>query len=312
MAAKVTLLSGGVGGSKLALGFSKILPPQQFTVIANTGDDFQFLGLHISPDCDTLIYTLAGLVDPVTGWGVSGDTFHALEVAGSLGAADWFRLGDRDLGLHLYRTSRLREGMPLSEITRRIAAVMGTNCSVIPMCDKPVPTRIDTDHGDLHLQEYLVRHGMRPVVNGIRYENIDQAEPAPGIAESLAGSDLIIAAPSNPFISVGPILAVPRMKQLIQEARGLKIGISPIVSGKALKGPLAKMLEQLGHRVSATTVARMWADWLEVFVVDESDAGLRTEIQDLGLRCVVLPTVMTSIEDKKMLAQQILDMAGSR
>ena len=312
MAAKVTLLSGGVGGSKLALGFSKILPPQQFTVIANTGDDFQFLGLHISPDCDTLIYTLAGLVDPVTGWGVSGDTFHALEVAGSLGAADWFRLGDRDLGLHLYRTSRLREGMPLSEITRRISAVMGTNCSVIPMCDKPVPTWIDTDHGDLHLQEYLVRHGMRPVVNGIRYENIDQAEPAPGIAESLAGSDLIIAAPSNPFISVGPILAVPRMKQLIQEAKGLKIGISPIVSGKALKGPLAKMLEQLGHRVSATTVARMWADWLEVFVVDESDAGLRTEIQDLGLRCVVLPTVMTSIEDKKMLAQQILDMAGSR
>lgn len=310
---KVVLLSGGVGGAKMAEGLQGILPPGALTVVANTGDDIELYGLRISPDVDIVTYTLSGCVHTGQGWGVAGDTFRVLERVRELGGEPWFNLGDLDLGVHLLRTQWSREGVGAAEITRRIGEALGLQTRVLPMCESPVHTRLDTDKGDLHLQEYLVRHRAEPVVREIRFEGVDAAIPAPGVLEALAEAEMVILAPSNPLISIGPILAVPGMRQALRSAPGIRVAVSPLVGGVSLKGPTDRMLAQLGHEVSPPGVARLFRDFLDGFVVDErdlaDDPSLSHAIADLGMRPVAFPTVMSDRAAKEGLADKVLGWA---
>ena len=306
---RVVLLSGGVGGAKLAEGLLSVLEPDALTVIGNTGDDITLFGLHISPDLDILTYTLAGRVNRDTGWGLAGDSWHALETLGALGGADWFRLGDGDLGVHLYRTGRLRAGAGLAQVTREIAARFGVGCGIVPMCEEPVPTHIDTDEGALHVQEYLVLRRCEPVVRGIRWVGIEAAHPAPGVLEAIEASEVVLFAPSNPLISIGTILAVPGLRAALKTARAPKIAVSPIVGGQALKGPTAKMMRELGHPVSSAGAAAFYDGVVDRWVLDTVDADQATLVQGRGMRTAVLPTVMDSGEAKRRLASDLLALA---
>ncbi|MCZ6628921.1 MAG: 2-phospho-L-lactate transferase [SAR324 cluster bacterium] len=306
MAGRITLLSGGVGGAKLALGLYTVSAPEELTVIANGGDDLELFNLRICPDSDILAYTLAGQVNEPGGWGIRDDSFHALERVRQLGGTGWFNLGDTDLGLHLFRSELLRQGVGLAEVTRRIAEKLGLKCRLLPMCEQPVSTRLSTEEGQLHLQEYLVKRRAEPVLHAVHFDGIEQATPAPGVPEALAEAAMIVIAPSNPLISIAPILAVPGMRRMIREARGLKVAVSPIVGGKSLKGPSDKMLAELGHAVSPVTVAELYRDFLDVFVVDEQDAACMEEVEGMGLRCVAAPTVMKDLACKQALAAALL------
>ncbi len=308
MAGGVVLLSGGVGGAKLALGFYTAADPARLTIVANSGDDLELFNLRICPDSDILAYTLAGEVNEATGWGIGEDTFRALERVRGLGGTGWFNLGDTDLGLSLYRSELLQDGVGLAEITRRIAEGLGLGCVLLPMCEQPVATRLATDEGELYLQEYLVKRRAEPVVRAVRFEGVESATPAPGVAEALAESALIVIAPSNPLISIGPILAVPGLREAIRAAGALKVAVSPIVGGKSLKGPSDKMLAELGHAVSPAGVAELYRDLLDVFVVDTQDAGCKAEIEAMGLRCVAAPTVMHDPASKQALATTLLHL----
>lgn len=305
---RVVLLSGGVGGAKLAEGLATVMDPAALTVIANTGDDIELFGLHISPDLDTLTYTLADCVNRENGWGRADETWAALETLRQLGGTDWFRLGDRDLGLHLYRTERLRAGAGLAAISGEIARGFGLKCTVLPMCESPVPTLIGTAEGEMHLQEYLVRRRCEPVVRSVRSVNIESAQPAPGVAEAIAQADAILIAPSNPFISIGPILAVPGMLDLLKGSPAPKIAVSPIIGGRALKGPAAKMLAELGHPVSAAGVAGFYRDWVDWFAIDPEDAALQGPIEALGVRVKVIHSVMHDLDSKARLARDLLEL----
>jgi LPPG:FO 2-phospho-L-lactate transferase len=306
MSEAVVLLSGGVGGAKLALGLYTAGDPARLTVVANSGDDIELFGLRICPDSDILAYTLAGLVDAEQGWGLAGDTFHALDAARALGGTGWFNLGDRDLGLHLYRSEQLRRGVGLAEITRHLAERLGLRCTLLPMCEQPVATRIATAAGELHLQEYLVRDRARPEVRGVRCEGVETAVPAPGVTEAIARAGRVILAPSNPLLSIGPILAVPGLREALRGTAALRIAVSPLVGGASLKGPTDRMLAQLGHPVSPLTVAELYRDVLDVFVVDEVDAVCLPGIEALGLRAVALPTVMGDLAARQRLARALL------
>lgn len=306
MSHRVTLLSGGVGGAKLALGLYGAMDPARLTVIANTGDDIDLFGLRICPDSDILAYTLAGRVNAETGWGVAGDTFAALDTVRALGGTGWFNLGDRDLGLHLFRSELLRAGLGLAEITRRIRDALELRCTLLPMCEQPVATRIVTAEGELHLQEYLVRDRAEPTVRGVRFDGIDAATPAPGVLPALTEADRVILAPSNPLISIGPILAVPALRAALRASRALRVAVSPLVAGRSLKGPTDRMLAQLGHEVSPVSVAKLYQDVLDVFVVDAQDADCIPVVEALGLRCVALPTVMVDLAAKQALARALL------
>ena len=302
------MLAGGVGAAKLVVGFYRAGLNEDLTVIGNTGDDLELFGLRICPDLDTMVYTLSGRVDPDRGWGLDNDSFEALEALGVLGADNWFRLGDRDLATHLWRTSRLRQGASLTSVTRQMCRVFGVECSLLPMTDAYVPTRVVTETDTLHLQEYLVRERCRPRIRQIRYPGIQEARPAAGVEEAIRAARAIILCPSNPFISLGPILAVPGIRDRIREAEATVVAVSPIVGGMALKGPAAAMLEQLGYAVSPTSVAGLYADFLDMFVLDERDRNLRGEIEDLGLKVEVLDTVMRTGQHKIALARSILEL----
>jgi LPPG:FO 2-phospho-L-lactate transferase len=304
----VALLSGGVGGAKLALGLHTVLDPARLTVIANTGDDIDIFGLRVCPDADILAYTLAGQEGP-QGWGIGGDTFRALERVRALGGTGWFNLGDVDIGLHLFRAELLARGVGLAEITARVAAALGLRCTLLPMCEEKVTTRIGTDRGTLHLQEYLVRDRAEPVVRDISFEGVAASRPAPGVAEALQRAALVVIAPSNPLISIGPILAVPGLRDLLRRAPGRRIAVTPLVGGVSLKGPTDRMLAQLGRPVSPVTVAEGYRDVIDTFVLDEQDAALRPRIEALGLRCAVLPTVMGNLAAKQALARHLLALA---
>lgn len=309
MSRRVTVLSGGVGGAKLALGLYTVLEePGGLSLVANTGDDIELFGLHVSPDTDILAYTLAGEINEATGWGIAGDSFRALERVKRFGGTGWFNLGDVDLGTHLFRTELLRRGVGLAEITARLAAGLGLRCHLLPMSEQPVTTRLQTDAGELHLQEYLVQRRAEPVVHAVRFEGAEQARPAPGVVAALQASDLIVVAPSNPLISIGPILAVPGLREALQAARGLRVAVSPVVGGASLKGPTDRMLRQLGHPVRPETVADFYRDVLDVFVVDAADADAIPAVQALGLRCAALPTVMHDLPAKQALARELLSM----
>ncbi len=304
----IVMLAGGVGASKLILGFSRLLSPDQLTIIGNTGDDMELFGLRICPDLDTVLYTLCGKVNPETGWGIEADSFHCLKVLQELGGAGWFQLGDRDLATHIWRTSLLKQGHSLTQVTDRLCQAFEVNQKLLPMTDSFVPTSLMTDRGELHLQEYLVREGCRPVLKELKYSNIEQAQPAPGVADALLKAEAVLLCPSNPLISIGPILAVPGIKELLVQTQAPVIAVTPIVNQRALKGPTAKMLAELDYAVSPTAIAEIYKDFLDVFVLDERDGELQEEIEALDLRVVTTNTVMTNTEGKIDLARRLLEM----
>ncbi len=303
-------LAGGVGGAKLALGLSKVLPPSRLIVVVNTGDDEEFYGLHVSPDLDTVMYTLAGVYNRETGWGLEGDTRVTLGALSALGEDTWFGLGDRDLATHLRRTAMLRRGYTLSEVTASLCRALGVTHVVAPMCDGAVRTKVLTKMGELAFQEYFVKHRCEPAVEGLRFDGDGETEPSPAFREALRTAGALVFCPSNPFLSVAPVLAVSGVRPAIERFTGTRIAVSPIVGGKALRGPAAKMLAELGHDVSALGVARSYRKLCDVFVVDEADRDLAPEIEALGMDVVVTDTVMKDDADKVRLAEQVCRIAG--
>lgn len=309
---KIVALAGGVGASKFLLGLSHVMDPRELTIIVNTGDDIVLHGLAISPDLDIVTYTLAGVVNSETGWGFAGETFHALEQLSQFGSPSWFHLGDRDLATHIHRTAMMRSGASLSDTTESIRQALGVEARILPMCDQPVPTMIQTPEGRLNFQEYLVQRRAEPVVLGISFEGVEQARPARDVLESLEHAVGIVICPSNPLISIGPILAVPGIRDALRKRRKSVVAICPIVGGKSLKGPSDRMLAQLGFDVSASGVARMYQDICATFVIDPVDAGETQAIEDLGMKVVIRKTVMNTLEDKEQLARDVLELFAGK
>ena len=310
----VLALSGGVGGAKLALGLADTLAAGQLHVLANTGDDFRHLGLHISPDIDTLLYTLAGKSNESLGWGLAGETWTVMAALEQLQGETWFRLGDNDLATHLWRTAQLADGVSLLEVTDRLAQQLGILSHIHPMCEELVSTTVHSEGRDLAFQHYFVREQCEPIVTGFSFEGIADASPNPEVMALLAGDALstIIVCPSNPFVSVDPILQIPQMWTTLRDCAAPLVLVSPIVSGMAIKGPAAKMMLELGVPVTALGVAQhycdLYPDLLDYFVIDETDAKLADEIANLGVKVVIAPTVMNSRNDKQRLARCILDI----
>lgn len=302
----VVALSGGVGGAKLALGLSRVLPPEELLIVANTGDDFEHLGLSICPDIDTLTYVLAGLDNPVTGWGRRDETWSFMETIANLGGEDWFRLGDRDLALHVERTKRLGAGQSLSQITGDVCRRFGVGPRVLPMSDDRVRTRVRSDSGWIDFQDYFVRQQCRPVVQQLAFTGAADARPQPDVIAALSGGNVraVVICPSNPFISIEPILAVPGMRATIENCGAPVVAVSPIVGGRAVKGPTAKMMQELGLAVSSAAVAARYGALLDGYVVD-ADSG------DISTKQHVAPTLMTTLEDREALARTVLDFADS-
>lgn len=299
---RVVALAGGVGGAKLVQGLTAVLPPARLSIIVNTGDDFEHLGLTICPDLDTVLYTLAGVASAETGWGRRGETYHTLEAVQALGGPGWFRLGDRDLATHLLRTAWLREGVRLTEVTRRLAAALGVAHPLLPMCDAPFRTRVLTDTGELDFQSYFVRRRWQPVVRGFRWAGA--ALPSPEVRAALSAAGLVVLCPSNPFVSIDPILALPGVREAI--AGRTTVAVSPILGGEAVKGPAAKMFRELGEAPSAVAVARHYGDLLDGFVLDAVDADLVPQVAALGMAAEALPTLMPDVETRRAVARAVL------
>lgn len=312
----IVALAGGVGGAKLAQGLYRALPANELRVIVNTADDFDHVGLRVSPDLDTVLYTLAGLANPATGWGIAGDSFRTLEQLGAYGAEQWFQIGDRDFATHIRRTELLRRGVSLTTVTRSLSRALDVQAELLPMCDEPVSTVVTTPTAELSFQDYFVRRRHSDTVTGLRFAGIERATLTPDIAAALEAATAIVGCPSNPLVSLGPILAVPGLRERLRAAPGVKVVVSPIVGGKALKGPADTMLATLGHDVSALGVARLYQDFLDGFVLDRIDAHLAPTIEDLGLRTLVTDTIMGDADDRARLAHEVLafaaDIATSR
>jgi LPPG:FO 2-phospho-L-lactate transferase len=306
---RVTLLSGGVGGARFATGIVDAVGAGALTVVGNVGDDLEVLGLHVSPDLDSLLYTLAGVGDSERGWGRGKETWNALETVEELGGEAWFRLGDRDLGLHLVRTEALRRGSPLSAVTARFAAAFGLETALLPATDDRLRTWLDTPAGALPFQAWFVRRGHRDAVDGVRYEGADSARPAPGVLEALRGSDLLLIAPSNPFVSIGPILAVPGLREALAERSCLCVAVSPLIGGQAVKGPAAEMLARLAGGTSAKQVAQCYSGLIDVLVFDEADADDADAVAALGVRPLVTRTLMSDRDATRRLAEAALEAA---
>jgi LPPG:FO 2-phospho-L-lactate transferase len=306
---KITALAGGVGASKLLLGLYEVMDPGLLTVIVNTGDDIVLHGLKISPDLDIVTYTLAGVVDPSKGWGIRGETFHALKRLAGYGRANWFNLGDRDLATHIHRTAMLAEGKTLSQAADSIRIALGVKSRILPMSDDPIPTMIDSNEGPLHFQEYLVKRRTEPVVKGIRFAGVESAQPAPGVLEAIRAADRIIICPSNPLISIGPILTVPQVRDQLRAHKEKVFAVCPIVAGKSLKGPSDKMLAQLGHEPTALGVAKLYSDFTGIFVIDPADRKQAAPIAALGMKVAILPTVMKTPAQKRKLASALLSLS---
>jgi LPPG:FO 2-phospho-L-lactate transferase len=305
MAMKVTALAGGVGGAKLADGLAACLDPDSLTVIVNTADDFEHLGLWISPDLDTVTYTLAGLADPNRGWGRVDETWHFMDVLQTLGGPTWFRLGDHDLALHHYRTMRREQGESLSRITEEIRTQFGIETAILPMCDEPVQTMVMTKDGELSFQVYFVAEQCEPHVEGFRFNGIEKARVTAAVRDSIEAADLVVFCPSNPWVSLDPIIAVGEMRALV--AQKPTYMVSPIVAGKTIKGPAAKMYSELGIPASALAVADHYADLLEGMLIDRQDAQLAAQIEALGIQVRLEQTIMHTSEDRVRVAQSVLD-----
>ena len=301
-------LSGGVGGAKLALGLAKVLPPGQLTVVANIADDFEHLGLHISPDLDTLMYTLAGLANPETGWGLEGESWNFLDALEKLGGETWFRLGDKDLATHVERSRRLKAGETLSQVTQALSTGLGIEHKIVPMSNDPVRTIVNTQEGDLSFQHYFVRDKCAPAVQGFRFEGMAEASPAPDFLSAMTSPDLaaVIICPSNPFVSVDPIMLIPKIRELLPRTDVPIIAVSPIVSGLAIKGPAAKMMAEIGMPTSALAIAGYYSGLIDALVIDTQDASAKPDIEDPDMAVLVTNTVMNTTEDKETLARDIL------
>jgi len=305
----ILALAGGVGGAKMADGLARVLPPGNLTVVVNTGDDFEHLGLAISPDLDTVCYTLAGIADPINGWGRRNECWGALEALELLGGPTWFRLGDRDIGLHLERTRRKQEGQTLTQITQHFCRAWRIPSKVLPMSDQNVSTWVDTAQGELPFQEYFVHRQCQPTVTGFRFQDVEAARPAPGVLEAFHGADLVVICPSNPWVSIGPILEIPGIRQVIEAQK--VVAVSPLIGGKAVKGPAAKMYAELGVEPSAHSVAQHYGDLLDGFIVDKLDADEIGKIHELGIQTWVTDTLMKTTRDRVRLGKEVIDFGLS-
>ncbi len=307
---QVAVLAGGVGAARFLDGLVRVSPPADITAIVNVGDDMEWAGLHISPDLDTITYTLADLVNPETGWGLRGESRRTLERLADLGGPDWFMIGDLDLATHLYRTHRLRNGDTLSAITRDLTQRLGLECAIIPVTDDRLRTVVSTDAGSLAFQDYFVRRRAADAVRSLRFDGAETARPAPGVLDALRQADVIVIAPSNPFLSIDPLLSVPGLRDAVTDSHAPVVAVSPIIGGQAVKGPAADILQSLGHDVSALGVARLYAALADVFILDDQDAALATDIEsETGLRVSVMPTLMTDLDAKTALAAGSLEAA---
>jgi len=307
----VLALCGGVGGAKLAFGLTRLLGPDELTIVVNTGDDFEHLGLAISPDIDTVAYTLSGLADPVRGWGRLDESWNFMAALSALGGENWFNLGDRDLALHVERTRRLAAGESLSEVTSALTGAMGIAHPVVPMSDLPVRTMVDTEQGELAFQTYFVREQCRPVARGMRYAGAAEAKLSPGFAAALARSDLraVIYCPSNPYLSLGPILALPGVRGRLQALAGRSVAVSPIIGGRALKGPAAKMMAELGVEPGVEALATHYAGLIAGLVIDREDVAAEPALRALGLNFLDTQAIMHDDDDRVRLARETLDLA---
>ncbi|MDE2059746.1 MAG: 2-phospho-L-lactate transferase [candidate division NC10 bacterium] len=307
----ILALAGGVGASKLLYGVAQMMDPSDLTVIVNTADDLTLHGLTICPDLDTVTYTLAGVADQERGWGIEGDTFNALDWLDRYGRECWFNLGDRDLATHLHRSALLKEGLTLTDVADLIRRALTVRATVLPMSNEPVSTIVLTDYGPQPFQAYLVRDGASRTVRGVVFEGIDGSQPAPGVLEAIEAADGIIVCPSNPIISIGPILAVPGIREALKATRAPIVAISPLVCGRSLKGPTDKFLAGLGHEVSALSVARLYHDFLDLLIIDRLDTDLLPAIEALPLRARATETVMNNLDRKIALAKETLSCLAS-
>ena len=303
---KVVVLAGGLGGSRFARALAETLDPGDLTIVGNVGDDLEVLGLHVSPDLDTILYTLTGRLDESKGWGRAGETWLALETVAGLGGETWFQLGDRDLGLHLVRTEALRRGEPLSAVTARLAEAFALEPALLPATDDRLRTWVETPAGEFSFQEWFVARRHEDEVDGVRFEGAEQAQPAPGVLEALAEADLIAIAPSNPYVSVGPILAVAGIREAIEHRRVLALAVSPLIAGKSVRGPDDRMLARLAGGTGPRQVADCYRGLIDALVIDEADAG-----QEAGVHTIVTRTLMSDAEARRRLAEAVVDAAGA-
>jgi len=304
----ITALAGGVGAARLLRGLVRVVAPAEVTAVVNTGDDTELHGLHISPDLDTVTYTLAGLNDDERGWGLAGETWSVMDSLDRLGGETWFRLGDQDLATHLYRTQRLSSGVTLSQVTAEIAQSLGVSVRLLPMSDDPVRTRLTLVEGpEVSFQEYFVGRRHAVAVSSLRFAGAEAARPAPGVLRAIADADVVVVCPSNPIVSIGPLLAVPGLAGALATRRPDVVAVSPIVAGAALKGPADRLMAELGHEPTVVGVARLYADFVGTLVVDDADADMADAVESCGVRCVVAPTVMHTPERAGALASVLLD-----
>ncbi len=307
----LTALCGGVGAAKLLRGLVAVLPAADVVPVVNTADDFVLHGLSISPDLDTVTYTLAGAVNRDTGWGRAGESWRVMDELDRYGGATWFRLGDTDLATHLYRTQRLHEGAPLSRVTAEIASAWDLATVPLPMTDDLVETRLTVDGLEIGFQDYFVARRHAVAVEAVRFAGSEQAAPAPGVLDAIASADRVVICPSNPVVSVGPILAVPGIESALGDRRADVVAVSPLVAGAALKGPADRLMTELGHEASVVGVARLYAPLAATLVIDVADAGLAAQVEAEGVRCVVAPTVMHGQAEAVALARTVLDPISS-
>jgi LPPG:FO 2-phospho-L-lactate transferase len=302
------LLSGGVGGARFLRGVVSVVDPANVIIIGNVADDIEVLGLHISPDLDSILYALAGLADEERGWGRAAETWNALETIAELGGESWFRLGDRDLGLHLVRTQLLREGATLTAVTARLAAGLGLRCSLLPATDDPLRTFVETPAGTFPFQTWFVGRGHRDEVDAVHYAGAPDARPAPGVVEAIAAADVIVLTPSNPYVSIGPILAVEGVRSALESRRVPCVAVSPLIGGRAVKGPADRMLARMAGGTAPAHVAACYEGLIDALVIDEADAPADLPA---GVRPVVTRTLMTDEETRRRLAQEVIDAAGA-
>jgi LPPG:FO 2-phospho-L-lactate transferase len=303
---KVVVLAGGLGGSRFARTLAEAIDPAELTIVGNVGDDIETLGLYVSPDLDTILYTLTGRLDEERGWGRRDETWNALEEAGRLGAETWFQLGDRDIGLHLVRAEKLRGGQKLSSVTRELAAAFGLEPALLPATDDRLRTWLATAAGEFPFQEWFVGRQHRDEVDGVRFEGAEHARPAPGVLEALAEADLIAIAPSNPFVSIGPILAVAGIREALEQRRAPAVAVSPLIGGKAVRGPADRMLARLAGGTGPQQVTACYKGLIDALVIDEADAD-----EDAGIRTIVTRTLMRDADARRRLADAVLETAGA-
>jgi len=303
----ITALAGGVGAAKFLTGLVKIVNQKDLSIIVNTGDDIELFGLHISPDVDIVTYTLAGIVDEEKGWGIRGDTFHCLEALRKFNHETWFNLGDKDLATHIFRTNLLKKGLKLSEVTALVSHLLGLEVAILPMTDDRFETKVLIEEGSVHFEEYFVKRSGKDEVLGVEFLGADRAKPAAGVLESIREAEMVIVCPSNPIVSIGTILAVNGVRDVLRHADAKKVAVSPIIAGAPVKGPADKLMGGLGFEVSAFSVAELYSDFLDTFVLDVADSAEKGRIEDLGIEVKVTNTLMKSLKDKVELARTVLE-----